>query len=118
MLQPIHAGAAATLVAVGGTAANMGAVQKSHCAGPGAAHGSRLTDCDIQRQIEMYSSVRLDRRREIPGLDPSRADVILGGALILREAMAALDAPEIFVSCRGLRWGLLSLEAERLKTEE
>ena len=41
------------------------------------------------------------------GLDPKRADVILAGACILRQIAAAASVPEILVSDRGIRWGLL-----------
>lgn len=38
---------------------------------------------------------------------PNRADVILGGAIILQEFAKFLDKEEILVSCRGLRYGLI-----------
>ena len=41
------------------------------------------------------------------GLDPKRADVILAGACVLRQIAVAARAPEILVSDRGIRWGLL-----------
>jgi exopolyphosphatase/guanosine-5'-triphosphate,3'-diphosphate pyrophosphatase len=47
------------------------------------------------------------RRKEIPGLDPSRADIILGGAILLSRALAWIGSSEVAVSTRGLRWGLL-----------
>jgi exopolyphosphatase/guanosine-5'-triphosphate,3'-diphosphate pyrophosphatase len=43
----------------------------------------------------------------MPGLDPRRADVILAGALILRELVEATQTLQVVVSDRGIRWGLL-----------
>ena len=49
----------------------------------------------------------LEQRKRIDGLDPTRADVILAGALILAEAMRALKREQMEVCGRGLRWGLI-----------
>ena len=40
--------------------------------------------------------------------------VILGGAMILHQAMARLSAPEIVVSTRGIRHGCIFMMAERV----
>ena len=44
--------------------------------------------------------------RELPGLLPKRADVILAGACILTDILLRLDAPQLTISDRGLRHGL------------
>ena len=41
---------------------------------------------------DLIDAETLDKRRKLPGLDPSRADIILAGALIAQETLAALDA--------------------------
>ncbi len=46
-------------------------------------------------------------RMELPGLDPKRADIILGGAIILEQAFAELDIEEMTVSDHALREGVL-----------
>ena len=40
-------------------------------------------------------------------MEPKRADVILGGALVVAEAMRATRFDALTVSDRGVRWGLL-----------
>jgi len=46
-------------------------------------------------------------RAELPGLDPGRADVILGGALVLEQVMRELAVDELVVSDHALREGVL-----------
>jgi exopolyphosphatase / guanosine-5'-triphosphate,3'-diphosphate pyrophosphatase len=46
-------------------------------------------------------------RAKLPGLDPRRADIILGGALILEQVMDAVGVDELVVSDYALREGLL-----------
>jgi len=46
-------------------------------------------------------------RVELPGLDPKRADIILGGAIILEQAFIELDIQEMTVSDYALREGVL-----------
>jgi exopolyphosphatase / guanosine-5'-triphosphate,3'-diphosphate pyrophosphatase len=40
----------------------------------------------------------VSERREVPGLDPERAGVIVAGALILAEATRAAGARELMIS--------------------
>src|SRR5207244_10665608 len=42
-----------------------------------------------------------------PGRDPKRADIVLGGALVLDEAFSVLDIEEMVVSDFALREGVL-----------
>jgi exopolyphosphatase/guanosine-5'-triphosphate,3'-diphosphate pyrophosphatase len=49
----------------------------------------------------------LEERRAIPGLDERRADIILGGALILEQVMAELDIEQLILSDYALREGVL-----------
>jgi len=49
----------------------------------------------------------LEERLSLPAMEPKRADVILAGALILWRAMEVLRFPEVRVSTRGLRYGVL-----------
>jgi exopolyphosphatase / guanosine-5'-triphosphate,3'-diphosphate pyrophosphatase len=98
----------AGVVGVGGTFVNMAAVHLA-TADPASEdlHGSRLTELDVDAQIRLYSERTVAQRRSIVGLDPARADIILGGVLVLREVLRRLRFEALSVSCRGLRWGLL-----------
>lgn len=70
-------------------------------------HGIEISYEEIERQIEEYSSKNLEERRQIRGLDPGRADIILAGACIIRHAMTFCGCRELVVSTRGLRHGIL-----------
>jgi exopolyphosphatase/guanosine-5'-triphosphate,3'-diphosphate pyrophosphatase len=48
----------------------------------------------------------MKRRAQISGLNPDRADSVIGGAVVLLEVMSALGTDRIVVSSRGVREGL------------
>jgi exopolyphosphatase/guanosine-5'-triphosphate,3'-diphosphate pyrophosphatase len=95
-------------VGVGGTLVNMAAV-KLHLPAhdPERLHGTILSVADVELQVELYGGRTVEERKQIVGLEPARADVILGGALVLLQVLCTLEFPGIAVSCRGLRWGVL-----------
>ena len=66
-----------------------------------------LDRAEIDRQIELYRTRSAEERREIVGLQPKRAEVILAGACIVRTVLAKLGRESLTVSDRGLRHGLL-----------
>ena len=80
------------LVAMGGAVTNITAVKHQLATyDPAVVQGPILDRAEIDRQIELYRSRDADaRRREIVGLQPKRADVILAGACIVRTVMTKL----------------------------
>lgn len=96
----------ALLVASGGTAANLAGIARGRL-DPAAIHGQRLTAAQIVGQVDALAALPLAARRDVPGLEPERADVIVAGALILARTLHRLGAPAAIVSARGLRYGLL-----------
>jgi exopolyphosphatase/guanosine-5'-triphosphate,3'-diphosphate pyrophosphatase len=96
------------LVAMGGTVTNLAAVKLALARyDPEAIQGTVLDRTEIDRQIEAYRSRDADARREIVGLQPERADVILAGACIVATVMTQLGRNTLTVSDRGLRHGVL-----------
>jgi exopolyphosphatase/guanosine-5'-triphosphate,3'-diphosphate pyrophosphatase len=69
--------------------------------------GERMTYADLTRIIGMLRSMPLAERREVPGINPERADIILGGAAIVDVFMDELELAEIRPTDRGMRDGLL-----------
>lgn len=67
----------------------------------------RFTYPDLQSAIRMLCERSLDERRALPGLNPNRADIVIGGAAIVDVFMEELGLTEMRVSDRGLRDGLL-----------
>lgn len=61
----------------------------------------------LEQVIDLLLSLSLEERRKIPGIDSNRADIIVSGAAILHTIMDELKIPEIQISDRGLRDGLL-----------
>jgi exopolyphosphatase/guanosine-5'-triphosphate,3'-diphosphate pyrophosphatase len=96
------------LVGIGGTITSMGAVKfKMEKYDPDVIQGSILTRDDVDSLIALFRSVPLDERRNIVGLQPKRAEVIIGGACIVRGIMESLGIDELTMSDRGLRHGLM-----------
>jgi exopolyphosphatase/guanosine-5'-triphosphate,3'-diphosphate pyrophosphatase len=96
------------IVAIGGTATNLAAVRHGlEHYDPDVVHGTVLDLAEIDRQIHLYRTRTSDERRQISGLQPARADVILGGACIVRAILTRLDHDRLTVSDRGLRHGLI-----------
>ncbi len=95
------------LVGMGGTVTSMGAVKhKMVKYDPDVIQGSTLTKADIDEQIKEYSGRTVEQRKELPGLQPKRADVILAGACILKVITDRLGCDELTISDRGVRHGL------------
>ncbi len=96
------------LAGVGGTATAMAAVKlglKKY--DPDLIQGSSLTYSEVNAQISLYSAKTLEERKNIPGLQQQRAELILAGACILKGAMEILGRDSLIISDRGLRHGLM-----------
>jgi exopolyphosphatase/guanosine-5'-triphosphate,3'-diphosphate pyrophosphatase len=101
------------IVAMGGAVTNLAAVAHGlPTYDSDVVQGTVLDTDEIDRQIELYRTRTAGRRREIVGLQPNRAEVILAGACIVRTVLERLGRPSLTVSDRGLRHGLL---AERFR---
>ncbi|HET7763221.1 MAG TPA: Ppx/GppA phosphatase family protein [Phycicoccus sp.] len=95
------------VVAIGGTSTNLAAVRHAlREYDADVVHGTVLTVAEVDRQIEAYRQRSADERREIVGLQPARAEVILAGACIVRTILAVTEQDSVTVSDRGLRHGV------------
>jgi len=96
------------LVGMGGAITNMTAVMLGLAPyDPEVVQGAELDRAAVDRQIELYRTHDVEQRREIVGLQPKRADVILAGACVVRTVMGKLGKDGLTVSDRGLRHGVL-----------
>ncbi len=103
-----------TMVGLAGTFTTLAAIEKrlsvySHS----EVHGCRLSRAEVQRQVHLFKDKTIAERREIPGLEPKRADVILAGAVLIDRIMTLFRVEQVMVSDQGIRYGLLH---ERLRT--
>ncbi len=69
-------------------------------------HGHTLTRDALESLACRLSQMSAEARRELPALEPMRADVIVAGAWIACAILERLSGQEVVVSDRGLRWGL------------
>lgn len=101
-------GSITQLVGMGGTVTSLGAVKhKMVKYNPEIIQGSKLEYEEILNQINLYKSKTIEQRKEIPGLQPKRADVILAGACIVKTIMDRFNVDNLIISDRGLRHGLM-----------
>jgi len=83
---------AAAGIAVAGTATQLSAVDLAlDPYDPERVHGYRLDRYAVEEILEHLAGLPLAERREVTGLHPDRAPTIVGGAIILAEAMRAFD---------------------------
>lgn len=99
-------GDAATVVGVAGTVTTVAAVELGGY-DRDAVHGFRLTRAAAEDVFRTLASESLADRRHNPGLQPERADVIVGGCCILVGLLRHLDADELLVSETDLLDGLV-----------
>jgi exopolyphosphatase/guanosine-5'-triphosphate,3'-diphosphate pyrophosphatase len=74
---------------------------------PEKVHMTELSLKDIESLTEKFIPLTAKERVGMGGMDPGRADVIVGGAVILREVLKACGLKRVRVSVRGLRYGLV-----------
>ena len=107
-LSHLHSGKPLTLVGVAGTVTTLKALELGLPAYDTArVHGAVLTLRAVEDLCAKLTSLSLAERQQLPGLQPKRADVIVAGALIVRDLLRRAGAAETIVSDRGVRFGLL-----------
>ena len=107
-LSRVAAGEPITLVGVAGTVTTLKALELGMPAyDPARVHGATLTLSAVEDLCAKLASLPLAERAQLPGLEPKRADVIVAGALIVRDLLRRAGAEAMVVSDRGVRFGLL-----------
>ncbi len=64
----------------------------------GEMHGVTVSRLELDRLVITLAATGFEETAQLPGLHPKRARVILGGAMIAREAMRRFDIAEVTVS--------------------
>ncbi len=67
-----------------------------------------LTQQRLAEMLERLRTLPLAERRQVPGLPPKRADIIVAGLAMYVVAMELAGIEQLTVSTRGLRFGLLA----------
>ncbi len=96
------------MVAVAGTATSLAAIDMAlDPYDPERVHGYCLGAHALADAREMLSAMPLERRREVVGLEPGRAGVIVAGALILETALALAGLDSTLVSEQDILYGMV-----------
>lgn len=95
------------MIALAGTATTLAAIDLGLGSyDPIGVQGHSLKADHLARMIGQLFSLPLEKRKKIQGLHPDRAEVILGGAVLLEEILRFFGEDHCRVSDRGLRYGL------------
>jgi len=99
-----------TVAGTSGTIQNLAAMTLIRINGsaPDFLNAVSISRKDILDTINTIASKKTtEERLLIPGMDPKRADIILGGALILEQAIIGLNIQKIVISTFALREGII-----------
>ena len=101
--------AAATVIGSGGTFTSLGRMVQARRGLPAGdtVHGVSVTAAEVEQLVDWVASRKPEERRQIPGLNPERADIILAGLSVTAELLDLVRSRSITVSAFGLREGLL-----------
>lgn len=97
----------AMLAGIGGTIRALAEIDMKTRAYPmDRVHGYTFSRAQLEVLVERLRGMTLRQREDLPGVSKDRADLILPGAVILRQLMNQGGFDEITVSGQGLREGL------------
>ena len=74
--------------------------------------GYPLTAARINDLYDRLNRLSLEERRQLPGMEAGRADIILAALVILQTLIRQLATDRLRVTVRGARYGLLLALAE------
>ena len=103
-----------SLITLAGTGTTLSAVKQELAVyDPERVHLSHLSGGDVTDLLAQLAALPLHARREVVGMDPARADVVVAGALILETIMALAGVDSTVVSEHDILYGLVLAEAPR-----
>ena len=103
------------MIGSGGTFTNL--VEMVQCEREGEASTPRdypLARAEVTRILDRLRETPLASRREIPGLNPQRADIIVAGVAVVDRLAKRLGTQRVLVNDRGIRDGVLLAMIEEL----
>ena len=101
-------------IGVGGTVTAFGALDLNLVKyDPSRIENHYLARGRIESISKQLCAIPLAQRRDLAGVSRGRADIIPAGAIILSEFADRFELPGIYVSTRGLRYGLVLSEARK-----
>lgn len=101
-----------TAIAVGGTATTVAAMlQQMTVYQPEKIHLFPVTSTELQELGQQVNRLTLAERRQLPGLQPARADIIPAGITIISAALEILKISSFIVSEADILWGMALMAA-------
>ena len=101
----------ARVIGSGGTFTNLAAIVNARAGVQGGGnrsrHGTVVQRADVEHVLAQLAALGPAERRQVPGLNPERADIIVGGLAVAAEALAVFEGRELVLSGYGIREGLL-----------
>lgn len=95
------------VIGTAGTATNLSAMNLGLIKyDPKVVHMSRLSLNFIQRQFKMLSGMTIEQRKQVIGMEPARADVIVGGIAVTLRTLEMLGRDELIVSEKDILDGI------------
>ena len=70
-------------------------------------HGARMEAHSLDQVFDLLASLPLEQRKQVIGLQPQRAAVIVGGALILQELLRVLGVQAYTASESDILQGII-----------
>lgn len=109
---------AESLVGTGGTIRALAKAARGRApAAVNRLHGYELRRRDVDVMVERIARLPLARRSSVPGISGTRAESVLGGALVVQTLMDVAGAEAVLVSGYGVRQGVvlddLEISAQR-----
>ncbi len=107
-LSPVACRDGSTLVGTGGTVTNIAAIVAGiGTYDKGIVHGFVIGLGQLRELISFLAGLTSDERRHVTGMEPGREDIIVQGAVILREIMEHGRFERVTVSAAGARYGVI-----------
>jgi exopolyphosphatase/guanosine-5'-triphosphate,3'-diphosphate pyrophosphatase len=72
-----------------------------------SVHGTTVTRAEVEQLMLWLAAMPLHQRRQVPGLPPERADIIVAGLAVVLELLEGVEIAGVTVSGFGLRDGVL-----------
>jgi len=103
------------MIGSGGTFTNLAAMAQQDREGTArSVQGYAMSRAEVVHLLHRLRATPLAERREMPGLNPRRADIIVAGAAAVSRLAKRLGTQQILINSGGLRDGLLlAMIAER-----
>lgn len=96
-----------TLIGMAGTMTTFGAMIKGRSFKKEAIHGMTIPLSAFDIWTERMKTMSVAERRQLPGMEPGREDLLFQGLVLMREIMGYCGSSSLTVNAHGARYGIL-----------